>query len=190
VRGIEERTDAVSKDRRIEVILRGNVSGVGRIGDVIRVRPGHARNYLLPHGLALPLTEDNKKKIEVEKVAWEARESARKATLEELGKRVESVSVTIEAAATDEGHLFGSVTAAQIAASLSGVVGETIETDHVLLEEPIKQVGTHEVAIRLHPEVQVQTKVWVVTPDGTAGRPETSEPAKESSDSAKEDAEA
>lgn len=158
----------MSKDRRLEVILRGNVRGVGRIGEICKVRPGYARNYLLPQGLALPVTEENKKRIEVEKVAWLARESERKVSLELLGKRVEAASVTIEAAATEEGHLFGSVTAAQIASSLTAILGETIEAGQVLLEESIKQVGTHEVSVRLHPEIQVQTKVWVVTPEGAA----------------------
>jgi large subunit ribosomal protein L9 len=153
---------STGKQSKIEVILRRDVAGTGRIGDAVRVRRGFARNHLIPGGHALPLSDANRKRIETEKAAYLAREAEKKTGLEALAARVANASVTIEAAANAEGHLFGSVGPREIAQALSAILGESIEPAHVALEEPIRQIGTHTVTVRLHAEVASELKVWVV----------------------------
>ena len=145
----------------MEVILRQAVDNLGHPGDVVTVSPGYARNYLLPRGIAYAATEGNKKRIGQEKARLEAAENERRGAAEELAKRVEEVSITFSARVGDEGKLFGSVTAADIAQQLEAQ-GFSIEKRQIDLHEPIKALGVYRVPIRLHADVRPEIKVWVI----------------------------
>jgi large subunit ribosomal protein L9 len=145
----------------MELLLKQNIEHVGRIGDVVKVKPGFARNYLLPQGLAVAVTKSNLAEIERARQAALAEEQARVASLKELAAKLADVSVTIEGRANAEGHLFGSVTAAQIAVALRGK-GVAIDEKQVRLEHPLKEIGVFDVTVHLHQTIDVPVKVWVV----------------------------
>jgi large subunit ribosomal protein L9 len=145
----------------MQVILRDRLENLGNAGDIVTVKPGYARNYLIPKGFAYAATDANVKRMErerlnVEKAAAETLQAARKhaATLE-------GVSVTFTARAGDEGKLFGSITNADIAEKLAEQ-GIEIDRKQIQLDEPIKELGVSAVAIRLHQEVRPEIKVWVI----------------------------
>jgi large subunit ribosomal protein L9 len=145
----------------MEVILRAAVENLGHPGDIVKVSPGFGRNYLLPRGLAYAATAGNKKRMEQERQRLEAAESSRRTTAQELAGRMEQVSLTFSARVGDEGKLFGSVTAADIAHQLEGL-GYTIEKRQIDLHEPIRTLGVYRVPIRLHADVKPEIKVWVI----------------------------
>ena len=145
----------------MEVILRQAVEKLGNPGDVVTVSNGFARNFLLPRGVAFEATEGNKKRISQEKARLEAAESERRQTASEFAKVLEEVSITFAARVGEEGKLFGSVTAADIAAQLEAQ-GHHIEKRQIELHEPIKALGVYRVPIRLHAEVKPEIKVWVI----------------------------
>jgi large subunit ribosomal protein L9 len=145
----------------MEVILRQSVDSLGQPGDVVTVSPGYARNYLLPRGIAFAATAGNKKRIAQEKARLEAAESDRRAGAEDVAKKLEEVSITFSARVGDEGKLFGSVTAADIAQQLEAQ-GFTVEKRQIDLHEPIKALGVYRVPIRLHSDVRPEIKVWVI----------------------------
>jgi large subunit ribosomal protein L9 len=145
----------------MEVILRAAVENLGHPGDIVKVSPGFGRNYLLPRGLAYAATAGNKKRMEQERQRLEAAESSRRTTAQELAGRMEQVSLTFSARVGDEGKLFGSVTAADIAHQLEGL-GYAIEKRQIDLHEPIRTLGVYRVPIRLHADVKPEIKVWVI----------------------------
>jgi len=145
----------------MDLLLRQNIDSLGRVGDVVKVKPGYARNYLLPRGLAIPVTKANLAEIEVARKKALAEELARVGTLRELVVKLAETSVTIEGRANEEGHLFGSVNAAQIAASLRDK-GFPIEEKQVRLEHQLKEIGVFDVKLHLHQDVDATVKVWVV----------------------------
>ena len=144
----------------MEVILREEIEKLGRRGDVVKVAPGYARNYLLPKRLAVVATDSNKKIVEQEKQAHLRREAKEVADAQELAKMMANVSVSIAQKAGENDHLFGSVTAGDIAASLEKQ-GFTIDRRKVHLDEPIKQLGDYKVSVRLHREVTIEVPVHV-----------------------------
>jgi large subunit ribosomal protein L9 len=145
----------------MEVILRQSVDNLGHPGDIVKVSAGFARNYLLPRGLAYEATSGNKKRIAQEKERLEAAESTRRTSAQELAGRLEQVSLTFSARVGDEGKLFGSVTAADIAHQLDAQ-GFHIEKRMIDLHEPIRTLGVYKVPVRLHADVKPEIKVWVV----------------------------
>ena len=145
----------------MELLLKQNVEHVGRIGDVIDVKSGYARNYLLPRGLAVMVTKSNIADIERARAVALAEEQQRIAILKDLAGKMGEASVTIEGRANAEGHLFGSVTAAQIAAALREK-GIPVDDKQVRLEQPLKEIGVFDVAVHLHASVDTTVKVWVV----------------------------
>ncbi len=145
----------------MELLLKQSVEHLGRIGDVVKVRSGYARNYLLPRGLAVAVTKSNVAEIEKARAAALAEEQQRVAGMRELAQKLGEASVTIEGRANAEGHLFGSVTAAQIAASLREK-GIAIDDKQVRLASPLKEIGVYDVPVQLHPTVEGTVKVWVV----------------------------
>jgi large subunit ribosomal protein L9 len=144
----------------MELLLKQNIEHLGRIGDVVKVKSGYARNYLLPRGLAVMVTKSNLAAIEQARAAALAEEQQRVAAMKELAQKVGEASVTIEGRASAEGHLFGSVTAGNIAALREK--GIPVEDKQVRLEQPLKQVGVYDVVVHLHATVEVNCKVWVV----------------------------
>jgi large subunit ribosomal protein L9 len=145
----------------IEVILREDVKSLGRAGELVRVRPGYARNYLLPHGLAYEATEGNKKRIAGETRARLVRNQAERAGAEQLAATLSGVTLTLSGKAGEEGKLFGSITAQDLAEALAAK-GHTVDRRKIELEHPIKSVGQHTVVVRVHPEVHANVQVSVV----------------------------
>jgi len=145
----------------MEIILRQAVENLGKTGDVVKVKPGYARNYLLPRGLAYEATPGNLKRIQQERDRLEAAESARRDTAQGLAEKFEQVSLTFSARVGEEGKLFGSVTAADIAQQLEAQ-GFHVEKRQIDLHEPIKALGVYRIPIRLHADVKPEIRVWVI----------------------------
>ncbi len=145
----------------MEIILRQAVENLGKTGDVVNVKPGYARNYLLPHGLAYEATPGNLKRIQQERDRLEAAESDRRGVAQGLAEKLEQVSLTFSARVGEEGKLFGSVTSTDIAAQLEAQ-GYHIEKRQIDLHEPIKALGVYRVPIRLHADVKPEVRVWVI----------------------------
>ncbi|GAB4152491.1 MAG: 50S ribosomal protein L9 [Planctomycetota bacterium] len=145
----------------MELLLNQDVEHLGRVGDVVKVKPGYARNYLLPKGLAVMVTKTNLAQIEKARARAFAEEQHRIGSLKELAQKLTETSVTIEGRANEEGHLFGSVGPAQIAAALRAK-GLPIEDRQVRLDAHLKEIGVFDVAIHLHQTIDASVKVWVV----------------------------
>ena len=145
----------------MELLLKQNVEHLGRTGDVVNVKPGYARNYLLPRGLAVLVTKGNMAEVERARAQALAEEDARLAGLKALGAKLADLSVTIEGKANEEGHLFGSVNAAQIAAALREK-DVPVDEKMVRLDSPLKEIGVYDVTVHLHADVEAAIKVWVV----------------------------
>jgi large subunit ribosomal protein L9 len=148
----------------MELILREDVLKLGRRGDVVKVADGYARNFLLPRGLGMAVTAANKAMIDKERKAHEARLAKEKAEFESLAGRIAGLRFVAPRKVGENEVLYGSVTGADVAEFLK-TKGIEIDKRRVLLEEPIKTLGEHEVRIRLHPEVQASVKL-LVTKEG------------------------
>jgi large subunit ribosomal protein L9 len=145
----------------MEVILRQSVEKLGQPGDIVKVSPGYARNFLLPRGIAYEATAGNKKRLEQERQRLESAEAERREKAQQIANRLGEVSLTFAARVGDEGKLFGSVTAADIAQQLEAQ-GHHVEKRQIDLHEPIKALGVYRVPIRLHADVKPEIKVWVI----------------------------
>jgi len=144
----------------MEVILLERVEKLGAIGDVVKVKNGFARNYLLPNKKALRANEANKKLFEANRARIEAENAERKTDAEKSSKGVEGKTVQLIRQASNTGQLYGSVSARDIAEALEGV-GAKVGKSQIVLDRPIKTIGMHEVKIALHPEVAVLVNVNV-----------------------------
>jgi large subunit ribosomal protein L9 len=144
----------------MEVILLERVEKLGGIGDVVKVKNGFARNYLLPRKKALRANEANKKVFEANRSKIEAENAEKRSDAEKASKGVDGKTVQLIRQASNVGHLYGSVSARDIAEALEGV-GAKVAKSQVVLDRPIKAIGMHEVKIALHPEVSVTVKVNV-----------------------------
>jgi large subunit ribosomal protein L9 len=145
----------------IEVILREDIKTLGRAGDMVRVKPGYARNYLLPQGLAYEATEGNKKRIAAETRVKAARGQAERAEAERVAATLNEVTLTLTGKAGEEGKLFGSITSQDVADALARQ-GHPVDRRRIELDHPIKTIGSHTVTVRLHPEVHADVRVSVV----------------------------
>jgi len=145
----------------MDVILREDVDKLGTRGQLVKVTPGYARNFLLPKRLAVPATESNKKIIEQERQAHLRREAKQVADASDLAKLMADLSVTISQKAGENEQLFGSVTSKDIAEALEKQ-GYTIERRKIALEEPIKTLGDFKIPLKLHREVTTEINVHVV----------------------------
>ncbi len=145
----------------MKIILKENVENLGQIGDLVQVKPGYARNYLIPQSKAIEATVRNVKVLEHQKKLIQDKISKTVKTAEVLAQRIEATSVTISQKVGENDRLFGSVTAINIAESLKEE-GIDIDKKKILLEEPIRKLGVYTIPIKLHPEVTAGLKVWVV----------------------------
>jgi large subunit ribosomal protein L9 len=145
----------------MQVILKQRLEHLGQPGDVVTVKPGYARNYLIPHGFAYEATDANLKRIERERAQVHRLEAQAVGAARERATRIEGTSVTFSARAGEEGRLFGSITPADIAEKLAEQ-GIELDRRQILLDEPIKALGVFSVPIRLHAEVRPEVKVWVI----------------------------
>ena len=153
----------------IELLLTEEVSSLGKQGEIVRVRPGYARNYLLPYGLATVATDANKRRVEKHRVAQAADRADKVKSLQELANAVNKYSVTLEANATPEGHLYGSILAIDISKALKAA-SYAVESDHVRLDGPIKELGMYTVKLHFASEIETEVKVWVVPSAAAAAK--------------------
>ncbi len=144
----------------MEIILLERVEKLGQMGDVVSVKPGYARNFLLPQGKALRANKVNREKFETEKTQREADNLARRSDAETESGKMEGLAVSMVRAASEMGQLFGSVTSRDIADAVTEA-GFTISRTQVVMEKSIKTLGLHDTRVRLHPEVTVTVKVNV-----------------------------
>jgi large subunit ribosomal protein L9 len=144
----------------IDLILREDIPSLGKAGQMVRVKPGYARNFLLPRGLAFEATEGNRKRIEAESKARQARANTERDAAQDLATRLAAVTLNFSAKAGEDGRLFGSVTSGDIAHKLEEE-GITIDKRKIELEHPLKQLGFHAVPVRLHHDVQAEVRINV-----------------------------
>lgn len=144
----------------MEVILREDIKTLGKAGELVRVKPGYARNFLLPRGLAYEATEGNKKRIAAEGKARSVRMASERVEAEQAAAVLGGLTLALTAKAGEGDRLFGSITAQDIADALAAR-GHQVDKRKIELEHPIKQLGTHAVSIRLHPEVHAAVTVTV-----------------------------
>jgi len=145
-----------------EVLLLKPVDGLGAEGDQVKVRAGYARNFLLPQGMAVPLTVANRKQVESLKKARAVREAKELDGAQALAKQIEKAGIAIAVKTGEGGKLFGAVTTSDIHEKLAAA-GITVEKKRIHLGQPIKTLGKHEATIRLHPEVSVELSFDVVS---------------------------
>ncbi len=145
----------------MELILRSDVSGLGHRGDVVEVADGYGRNYLLPKGLAMKVTAGARQQAEGMAKARAVQDAAEREVAEGVASQLAGRTVTIPMRAGDEGKLFGSVTAADVADAVAAQASIEVDRHDVVLETAIKELGSHEVVIRPHPDVQIPLIVEV-----------------------------
>ena len=145
----------------MKVILRVDVEGLGRKGDVCEVAAGHARNLLIPRGLALKSSAGGQRQAEAMRRNAALRRAVDRADAEEIAVRLAPTVVAVSAKAAATGHLYGSVNAADIVAAVEAQIGAVVDNGAVILDAPIKQTGSHTVLFKLHEEVQVPVTVEV-----------------------------
>ena len=145
----------------MKLLLRQDYEPLGVAGEVVNVKPGFARNYLIPKGYGMLATDKNVKRYENDQKQLHWLQEKEKRQSEELAKTLENVSCTITVQVGDEDKMFGSVTSQNITESLEAQ-GYTVDKRKILLEEPIKSLGIYSVPIKLHADVEAKVKVWVV----------------------------
>jgi large subunit ribosomal protein L9 len=145
----------------MKLILKQDVDGLGTPGDVVDVKPGYGRNYLVPRGLAIAWTKGAEKQIEQIRRARASRQVRDLDHAQEIATALADVTVQVSAKAGDGGRLFGSVTTAEIAEAVTAAGGPALDKHAVSIAAPIKTVGTHRVTVKLHPEVTADIDVEV-----------------------------
>jgi large subunit ribosomal protein L9 len=145
----------------IKVILKEDVTGLGKSGEVKQVKDGFARNFLFPRNLALIATGYNLEQIEADAKKKETKNALEKKKAQELAQRLANLSVTIAVEVNEEGKLYGSLTQQDIAKAVSAE-GAEIDKKSIALDSPIKELGIYDLDMKLHPEVISKVKVWVV----------------------------
>ncbi|ACI52770.1 ribosomal protein L9 [Gluconacetobacter diazotrophicus PA1 5] len=153
----------------VELILLQRVENLGQMGDVVKVKPGYARNFLLPQGKAIRANALNRERFERERVQLEALNLKRREEAERLSERMHGLSVVLIRQAGDSGSLYGSVTTRDIAEAATAA-GLTVARTQVILENPIKQLGLYDVRVALHPEVSIPVTVNVARSEEEAER--------------------
>ena len=145
----------------VELLLIQSVDHLGKQGEVVEVKPGFANNYLLPQGLATIASDHHKRMVEKHKAKLQEIEQGRLKDLKDLAKLIAKQSITIEANANEEGHLYGSVGAAEIINALKSTE-INLTADQIRLEGVLKELGLYTVKVHLHQEIETEMKVWVV----------------------------
>ena len=145
----------------VELLLAEDVPSLGEQGDIVRVKPGFARNFLLPQGLATVATTENRRMVVRHKQKLADMQVQQLKNLRDQASAISKYSVTVEANANKDGHLYGSIVAADISKALNSA-GYPVNAEQLRLEGPLKELGMYTVKIELHPEVTTEVKVWVV----------------------------
>ncbi|MGE4469370.1 MAG: 50S ribosomal protein L9 [Desulfovibrio sp.] len=176
----------------MKLILRADVDNLGRLGDIVNVKPGYGRNYLLPQGLAMVATEGNQKQFDLELNKLKAQADALRAEAELLAEKIAKAPVEIRVRVGEGDKLYGSVTTAMIADALAGQ-GIDIDKRKIMLDDPIRSLGDYDLEVKLHPDVRGQLNVVVlrhgaaieeesVTEEGEAPVEEAAQDAAEDND--------
>ena len=145
----------------MKIILKEDIKNLGKMGQIVDVADGYARNYLVPKGLAVEASTKNIRSLEHEKKIIQEKARKRKDSAQDLASRITALTLTIKAKAGEEEKLFGSVTTMDIAEALLAQ-GVEIEKKKIVLEEPIKRLGSYSVQIKLHPDVSVPLTIEVI----------------------------
>ncbi|HAM38345.1 MAG: 50S ribosomal protein L9 [Elusimicrobia bacterium RIFOXYC2_FULL_34_12] len=145
----------------MKIILKKEVSGFGKAGDVKNVKDGYARNFLLPQGLALVANEGNLKIIEREKIKITNILKAEIEKAQEYAKKLSSISITIPAEVGAENKIFGSISASDISDALKNE-GFDIDKKSIIIKDPLKELGAFDISVKIHPDVSAKVKVWIV----------------------------
>jgi large subunit ribosomal protein L9 len=145
----------------MELILNQDIDRIGKAGNIVKVKDGFARNFLIPNGLAVPVTPANLKKLEQEKQLKTLQLEKAKREAEELKAKLAHLSLTIPVLTHEEDKLYASITVQDLTTALSEE-GFNIDKNSIVLDEPIKALGIFEVPINLHPEISAKVKVWIV----------------------------
>jgi len=164
--GVRHKRWPIGPNGGVELLLIQSVEHLGSQGDVVEVKRGHATNYLIPQGLATVATDHHKRMVEKHKAKLQEIEKTRLKKLRDEAIEIAKQSVTIEANANDEGHLYGSVGAAEIVAALKQQDVQLAQ-DQIRLEGPLKELGLYTVKVQLHSAVDAELKVWVVPTVGS-----------------------
>jgi len=168
----------------MQLILRADVENLGRLGEVVTVKPGYGRNYLVPQGLAMAATQANLKVFEQERKKLQARMDSARAAAQDVADKLAALSLTIEVRVGENDKLYGSVTTAQIA-DLLAASGVEVDRKKILLDEPIRALGRYEVEVKLHADVRGKVAVAVVRQGGQE-EPQAPEAAEDSGTPAEE----
>jgi large subunit ribosomal protein L9 len=153
----------------MEVILLERIGKLGQMGEIVRVKDGYARNFLLPKGKALRATDENRKRFETMKTQLEARNLELKSEADKVGAKLNGQTVTVLRQASETGQLYGSVSTRDLAELLTGS-GFTVNRSQIQLNAPIKLIGVHKVPVALHPEIEVTVTVYVARNADEAAR--------------------
>lgn len=145
----------------MKIILKQKHESLGDVGEIVNVKPGYARNFLIPKGIAVQASQQNMRFIELEKKKLEAAEMKLRNEAQEQKSKLDEISVTAEVQVGEEDKVFGAVTSQHIAELLQAK-GFEIDRRKIVLHEPIKALGVYEVPVKLHPDVEARIKVWVV----------------------------
>lgn len=145
----------------MQVILKKDIKGTGKEGDIVKVSDGYARNKLIPGGLAVEATNQNKKAIEREKAANAAKIAEEKAAAEDLRKKLTAKPITVKTKVGEAGKIFGSVTSMNIADAIKEQLGESVDKKKIVLDKPIKEVGIHTIEVKLYTDVNAKIEVKI-----------------------------
>jgi large subunit ribosomal protein L9 len=173
----------------VKLLLQESIKNVGRVGDIVEVAPGYARNYLLPNGLAVEPTKNNVKKVEARRQEIEKQEREKREHQARLIKQLEGKDVTMERKANDQGHLYGAVSATDIARALQAE-GFNVEAGDVLLPGKLDAINTYTVKIRLAEDLETDLKVYVAPDAESKAAIDAARKASAEADKAAEAAEA
>lgn len=165
-----------TSNNTVQLLLIQSVDHLGKQGEVVTVKRGYAMNYLLPQGLATMASDHHKRMVEKHKAKLQEIQNQRLAGLRKLAEQLNKQSITIEANANDEGHLYGSVGAAEIVKALKQA-DTTITPDQVRLKGPLKELGLYTVQIHLGQDIEAELKVWVVPTVSDAAEKKPAAPA-------------
>jgi large subunit ribosomal protein L9 len=146
----------------MEIIIKEDVHNLGRALDVVKVKNGYAHNFLFPRGMAVLATDSAKRQIEVERLKVEEKSRQEKVAFQKVAEKMKDVSLTIAAKVHEGEKLYGSIQASDIAAKLKEL-GYDIDKRHVLLAEPIKQLGMFSIKVQLHRDVEAKVKLWIIS---------------------------
>jgi large subunit ribosomal protein L9 len=146
----------------VKVVLRADVEHLGQKGDLVDVADGYARNFLVPRGLALRATSGIQKQADAMRRNRDARDGREREAAQAIADQLDAPIIQIQARAGEGGRLFGSVTSTDIAAAVQAQIGIEVDRRHIALDEPLKELGISELAVRLHPDVTATLRVEVV----------------------------